>query len=313
MEVGTSAVLVHYHKTGHDLTRSIRSLLTTLLLYNSNSSDLDRSRCRHQGFACPWRCGQQLWFSILPTSHLAIVTAPELACVQVEVPSSHRIVHFVRDPSRWAISAYDYHKQDPTPESWVEDRNHGTICRLPSLAYHSIIDAELVDMALTMCSHLYDPTRTFLQHLRQLPEEDGVCLVALYGVLAAGTGWHWAGDTLRMAMNARALQSLAVQGRVHTVWLDQLVQNPGLVFQHLARFLLPSVSFNIADAVGQKLVRHQEVELAAKIGHKHVTSTHLNDSRKVHLTSMLTSEPTIGRIFATALSAVHENELAAAP
>mmetsp|Transcript_16328 Transcript_16328/g.52374 ORF Transcript_16328/g.52374 Transcript_16328/m.52374 type:complete len:312 (+) Transcript_16328:171-1106(+) len=310
--VGASATLVHYHKTGHDLTRSIRGVLIgSLRLYASNSSVLDCARCRVLHRACPWRCGQLQWLDPLPERHLVIVTAPDVACIQKEIPSSHRIVHFVRDPARWAISAYDYHKQVPTPEPWVQDWDHGTICRLPELPYQAILDAELTRVALQMCTRLYDLNQTLYGNLRQLPEDGGVRLMALFGVLAAGTGWHWQGDTLRMAMNARALQPLAVQGRVHTVWLDNVVQRPEFVFQRLARFLLPSAPSQIAAEAGRTLVRHQKAEFAKQSTGKHVTSTRLNDSRKDHLLSVLNTEPTLKRIFASALSAVHKNELAA--
>ena len=313
-----SSVLIHYHKTGHVLTRTIGSvLLGNLLLFSPNASryslGLYGKRCRSFGSQCPWTCGQLRWLDVLPQDRLVIVTAPELACVGVSIPSTHRVVHFVRDPARWAISAYDYHRQDPTPEAWVEAfPGNGTfeICRLPALPYHAILDRELANATLQMCHDLYRSTETLHQHLQRLREDEGVRLMALFGVLGAGAGWHWEGDMLRMAMNARALQPLAEQGRVHTVWLDEVVQNPEAVFERLARFLLPSVPSTVAVRAGQTLALQERAELRAKSGGLHVTSLRLNESRKVRLISMLTNEPILARVFALALSAVHKNEVA---
>merc|ERR1719506_2289255 len=62
---------------------------------------------------------------VASTEHRQLVMeAPDLSecTVGSTFPADMKVVHFVRDPYRMAVSGYLYHTQDPTPETWVLDK-----------------------------------------------------------------------------------------------------------------------------------------------------------------------------------------------
>ena len=99
---------LHYHKTGHDLSRVLASAVSSTLAIHTTESHLKKRKRSDNELSCSGRDEVQVW------------TAPELFQRIAPVPSCNIIVHMVRDPASWAISSYDYHRQDPTPESWVK-------------------------------------------------------------------------------------------------------------------------------------------------------------------------------------------------
>ena len=73
-----------------------------------------------------------------------------------------RQVHMVRDPVRWAISYYDYHRAVPTPESWVTLKRPS--CE-PAHAEHAGalgLDVKTMNAAIAACVALVRPNYTCL-------------------------------------------------------------------------------------------------------------------------------------------------------
>ena len=100
---------LHYHKTGHDLSRVLARGVSSTLAIDLTVAHHQPKRGRFDSeLSCSGRDEVQVW------------TAPELFPRVAPVPSCNIVVHMVRDPASWAISFYDYHRQDPTPEAWVK-------------------------------------------------------------------------------------------------------------------------------------------------------------------------------------------------
>ena len=98
---------LHYHKTGRDLSHVLaRGVSSALAMYLTKAHHQPKRERFDSELSCSGRDEVQVW------------TAPELFQRVAPLPSSNIVVHMVRDPASWAVSAYDYHRQNPTPEAW---------------------------------------------------------------------------------------------------------------------------------------------------------------------------------------------------
>lgn len=165
-------------------------------------------------------------------SSVVIWTAPTLACLPPgTVPSCFQVLHFVRDPATWAVSAYDYHRQVPTPEPGLIERVR-PMC-LPPPAFYNL-GHEQSSRAVQACRKIFDDHQSLYYHLLTLPENDGVKLMALRNIL--GETGKFGEDLLRMVTNYRILRQDPAR-RILNVWMDELKARPGAVLSDIVDFV----------------------------------------------------------------------------
>jgi hypothetical protein len=103
-------VLMHYHKSGHDLTRIVRSVFA------------DQNCVPHgEAPSVPRRVDVHEHLQLLAKEQIAVVVSDALFSW---TDFGHaKIVHFVREPADMIISGYLYHAQTPVPpgEGWLND------------------------------------------------------------------------------------------------------------------------------------------------------------------------------------------------
>jgi hypothetical protein len=219
--VPASIIFIHYHKTGHDAVGLISREVAKVLRVKPSVVG-QRRRC--DSTMRPLSCN----------SSIVIWTAPTLACLPPGVlPSCFDVLHFVRDPATWAISAYDYHRQVPTPERGLVDRVR-PMCLEPPAYYH--LGHDHSSRAVHACRNLFDANHSLYNHLLTLPEYDGVKMMALRNILSESGGTEDAGgDLMRMVTNALMLRQDPAR-HIHNVWMDELKARPEAVLSGVLDF-----------------------------------------------------------------------------
>ena len=240
-------LIINYHKTGHELSYSLQELIL------SNFPGLERengARPRQHPSS-----GQGCAHIELPPGKVVVQEAPHFFCDTNSLSdmllanrgrfhreSEHRIpkrgikiLHLVRDPFSMAVSNYNYHSQDPTPEGWVKDKTRN-ICGkkeffgetladllLPTLVSPGmnfdkppIITRDGFDKLYSKCEKLFRSQpgfedESYYYHLRELDPSHGVKLATLQQLVNGG-------DIFLMANNVIKLnQILKVQSRVNEI------------------------------------------------------------------------------------------------
>ena len=301
---------LHYHKTGHDLSRVLARAVSSTLAINKTMSHLKKRKRSDNELSCSGRDEVQVW------------TAPELFQRIAPVPSCNIIVHMVRDPASWAISSYDYHRQDPTPESWVKhakpactfEHRKGWNASSDVLG----LDSETVGQLVAACTALVQPGKTYWQHLSTLTEADGVRLMAFMNIFGGELG----GDLTRSAANALSFRAAAatpdvMPPLVANLWMDAVVHDLAVAMAGLADFLVSSLgrdashrageSRRLAEALverlGSALVTAQEADFqkkSSRSGSSHVTSNTTSidaQTRKARLTASLYDDALLGPVY----------------
>ena len=233
-------LIINYHKTGHELAYSLQKLIL------SNFPDMEKengARPRQHPSSA-----QGCTHIELPPGKIVVQEAPHFFCDtnnlaemllankgrfhregEQRIPKRGiKILHLVRDPFSMAVSNYNYHSQDPTPESWVKDETRN-ICEakeffgetLPDLLLPTllspginfdkppIVTREGFDRLYDKCNSLYQSNDSYYSHLRQLDPSDGVKLSTLQQLINGG-------DIFLMTNNIIKLnQILTIQNRIN--------------------------------------------------------------------------------------------------
>ena len=117
--------LMHYHKTGHEVTKDLVKLFaeqpTAVTIYYNNSVNgrfLENERASDDRVSDETLGCEPHNFTKHP---LRAREAPDMFCDELKafVPSDLNVVHFLREPADMIVSAYLYHKQEPPPEHWM--------------------------------------------------------------------------------------------------------------------------------------------------------------------------------------------------
>ena len=304
---------LHYHKTGHDLSRVLASAVSSTLAIHKTKSHLKKRKRSDNELSCSGRDEVQVW------------TAPELFQRIAPVPSCNIIVHMVRDPASWAISSYDYHRQDPTPESWVKHAKPACTFKHRNGWNASTevlgLDSETVGQLVAACTALVQPGKTYWQHLSTLTEADGVRLMAFMNIFGGELGAA-CGDLTRSAANALSFRAAAatpdvMPPLVANLWMDAVVHDLAVAMAGLADFLVSSLgrdashrageSRRLAEALverlGSALVTAQEADFqkkSSRSGTSHVTSNTTSidaQTRKARLTASLYDDALLGPVY----------------
>ncbi len=229
---GYTYLIIHYHKSGHDLTQALRDIIITHdPTITRNYIDRFPRREHDTTTKCP--------HLYLHPNTVYVQASPDFFCdidVLAEELLLHptkrsvKIIHLVRDPFSMAISNYMYHSQDPLPqgESWVKRTNPCLVEEKSSVVYANLfmqtftspgayrtMEYEDFPIISQMCHEVYSKLSDspgFYTHLRTLKPKDGLLLATTYLMLGHG------GDLLRMANNIiklRQLQLLEKQIQIH--------------------------------------------------------------------------------------------------
>ena len=304
---------LHYHKTGHDLSHVLaRGVSTALAMHVTEAHHQPKRERFDSELSCSGWDEVQVW------------TAPELFQRVAPVPSCNIVVHMVRDPASWAVSAYDYHRQQPTPEGWVK---HATpVCAFKhrdgwnASAEVLRLDAKTVAKLMAACTALVQPNKTYWQHLSTLPEWDGLRLMAFMNILG-GDIQHANGDLTRSAANALSLRRAAsatpdvTPPLVTTLWMDEVLHDLTAAMAGVAEFLVSSLRSGaghhgerrrLTEALVQRLasalVTAQTMSYQKKSNGSHVTSSPTDvdaHARKARLAASLYNDTLLGPVYRT--------------
>ena len=292
---------LHYHKTGHDLSPLLAKRASRFLdgvQFSGRVSENKRSAFSH-----PLNCHS--------AKDIQVWTAPDIALRTSPVPSCYFVVQFIRDPSDWAISYYDYHRQVPTPEVWV--KRHQPNCSFAQQQYPEALglDAETVHQLMTACTALVSPGKSYWWHLNTLPEAEGLRLMAYMNILGGQCDDDAAaGDLGRAAANVVALKSQdTMRHRMANVWMDEVLTDLDGAMRELAAFLVNAFDRRDdegSDAHGPTLVQQLRAALVdaettrfeAKAGGAHITSSNSTAAkdRKARLVASLQADLLLGPV-----------------
>lgn len=204
-------IIVNYHKSGHALSDILVKHINSNL--NQFGRPLKRMKVQPRGnFNSQTKCSEM---SFAPGT-ITVIGGPELHCSTEQLKDillSHpdpkqpkwgvKVIHLVRNPFTMAVSNYNYHKQDPTPEPFVHWKNPcdaGGVGRYtlkdltsPLLAQpkvkirvrgqlpriQPIMKREDFNAIADDCSSLYQTkpgmeNATFYEHLRKLDSIEGL-------------------------------------------------------------------------------------------------------------------------------------------
>ena len=238
-------LIINYHKTGHELAYSLQELVL------SNFPDMQRengARPRQHPSSA-----EGCTHIELPPGKIVVQEAPHFFCdtnnlaemllanrgrfhreEEQRIPKRGiKILHLVRDPFSMAISNYNYHSQDPTPEGWVRDKTRD-VCEkkvffgetlaellLPTLVSPGvdfdkppIVTKEGFDMLYDKCNHLFRAQpgfedESYYFHLRHLDPSHAIKLSTLQQLVNGG-------DIFLMANNIIKLNQIrTIQSRVN--------------------------------------------------------------------------------------------------
>jgi hypothetical protein len=171
-------LFLHYHKTGHDLSR----ILATRAFREEQFVKFKRSKPASAVVEAQRQPSTS-------DSKISVVAAVDLTKHWDQLLDT-QVVHFVRDPLDWVLSAYLYHSQRPIPRPerrWIT-RSQGTdACNVTRGSSSLLSMAGLLQIS-TCCRSLTDASIGLAEQLSRLSEKDGVRLEAARGLLGSDHG-----------------------------------------------------------------------------------------------------------------------------
>ena len=260
----SNVVFIHYHKTGNYLAKQLKNaILNPSLGLKEGVEHTNRRTCICQAFNCDER-----------NKTSSIWIAPDLSLRLKPLPSCYAYVHMVRDPARWALSFYDYQRGE-AGERWAKE--YVPICSLAHAGYATALSLTkpLLNATVAACAALVTPGWSLNQHLRRLPEADGLRLTGLLNILGGGIS-EATGDLARSAANLRTLRSSKNSAvRFINVFMDDFIAEPRVPLAEIAEFV---VDLTLGDetqarrsaantSLANRLVQQQTAKLSNPTGH----------------------------------------------
>lgn len=298
-------LIIHYHKTGHHLSRQLRDFLVAGTSGGPISNDRENAfqhRMHEESTGCPRA------MEISP-GIITVQAAPNLFCdtnvlAEYLLRNSNtlqekrgiKVIHLVRNPFSLAVSNWIYHAQYPTPELWVKNVDpcaDELWYERQSLAYlvgptlligdDPIMKYEDFGALHNVCTSLYrqserSRTWSFYTHLRHLDPPDALSLATQHMMIQGQTG----GDILRMASNIvklKQVQQLENQIRIsqhllpHEKQEDRMIQVMTLSMEEFTKepraATLRFLDFALSDAspseVKERIATEYEASYLEKI------------------------------------------------
>ena len=228
-------LIIHYHKTGHHLSRQLRDFIVAGNPGGPKSNDRENAflhRMHEEETGCPHAME-------LSPGIITVQAAPNLFC-DTNVLAEYllrntndnkplqqqkkgvKVIHLVRNPFDLAVSNWIYHAQYPTPELWVKTVDPCTEelwydhQSLSDLVRSTLLLGEQPVMTLgdfdalhNVCTETYQVDKEskawrYYTHLRQLDPRPALSLATTHMMIQGKSG----GDILRMASNVMKLNQL---------------------------------------------------------------------------------------------------------
>jgi hypothetical protein len=228
-------LIVHYHKTGHHLSRQLRDFLvdgTDGAPISDGRENAFQHRMHERETGCPHSM-------VLNPGVISVQAAPDFFC-DTSVLAEYllrsedatigkrgvKVVHLVRDPFSLAVSNWIYHAQYPTPELWVKSvdpcaeelwfgtQTYRDLVRPTLLSGDDpIMRHDDFDAIRDICAGLYRSTEesreskrewSYYTHLRHLDPESALSMATTHMLGQGMTG----GDIVRMASNVVKLRQV---------------------------------------------------------------------------------------------------------
>ena len=281
---------------------------------NNRGANFRRPRTHDSDTNCP------LNFTLVPGT-LYLQEAPDLYCNESFLAKSMmggstkvKVVHFTRNPFDMALSNYYYHRQNNTPEDWVnidkpcqfryEDGSSLSEYVLRTLSKRTIITQSHFDNVVSLCESLYDQhNSTFYEHLRFLSPWDGLRLSTSQMIISSSaSNNHLAGgDILRMSNNIiqfeklQALQSIPEGQRGENVQLMAINMDDYMVNIRRTTMDLLDYVFGTDESVVSSELRKSIAISQEKEKNPHHSTQGKHDNRE-KLKEMLRHDPILGLI-----------------
>mmetsp|Transcript_17708 Transcript_17708/g.29859 ORF Transcript_17708/g.29859 Transcript_17708/m.29859 type:complete len:426 (+) Transcript_17708:401-1678(+) len=206
-------LLIHYHKTGHDLARHLATTFNAPPCHVSAETRFFHRRDLHANEAR------------IRASDISVLGAPDMLgpwngeALNLEADQM-KMIHFVRNPFDMVVSAYLYHIQYPIPsgELWLVQRkfnpceiDYGILVRrfgkkIAQYQGDRHVVPKMIDDVVHTCYEILNSTvlanvskSCYHCMLTALPPADGLILEAARSILSKSGG-----DILRMAANTLA-------------------------------------------------------------------------------------------------------------
>lgn len=305
---------IHYHKTGHDLSKKLASAIEHASCVKDSVDGSPYKRKNIYSHATE-----------LKVDSINIFPAPDAVFDWKRFGLNTKIVHFVRDPTDVVLSGYLYHSQVPPPSSehWLVDSDLD-LCQL-NPANQKYIDAigrfaagtikadidALVVKVHNLCREMYDKYKgpTIFDTIKRADANgtniyEGMKLEAVRSLTSVNYG-----DLMRMTANAVS-EAQAPANMTYRIYMSEVAEGEEATFRYtvtkLLRFLNSVTSEGKAcideDAALQLAVdaafvdagrAHKSGEAGA-VKASHVTAGFLSPAMHEYYKQRLLRDPVLG-------------------
>jgi len=266
-------MIIHYHKTGHHLSRDIAESIKKYTDFQ-----LTRGKYPQRKGSCAVKQFQDGSFFIQ--------VAPNYFCdLNEKLPSNTRIVHMVRDTYEQIISSFLYHTQDPTPEKDIIIYPCKTPNYINSMRTALGLKEDAINKVVSLCEDLNGGSRDYyhgLRSLRNLSWSDALRLEAARLMINVG-------DTLRVANNIVRLRESHTH--VLTVEMKQWYIDGTLL--KVLQFLFGN---SIQREVKMEIVQDIKHKMVGATGGNHVTRGTVSEDLTVKMKTVLKNDLILGPI-----------------
>ena len=292
-------LFLHYHKTGHVLCRTLARMgfrVDTENVFRGKTNKVDRVMELQRHSSAP--------ILVLSATNLSRDWDTWLN------PTTTRLVHFVRDPLDWCLSAYLYHRQNPPPpleQSWLlgskRDKHRCAVQSFRSEFLQAINLTLPARMEMSRLCHSLSNVSALWPQLQQLSTEDGLRLEAARALLGASHG-----DVMMMAQHLWLANNSHHNSHILTVTLEQFTSSK----ESFVETVTEICRFGLDHLVLTQRTVQQCVDESVRrgwIGHnnhnhnnnktlflsQHVTANQLSSTERSRLRQMLLKDPVLGK------------------
>lgn len=278
-------LFLHYHKTGHDLSR----ILATQAFHVPYIKFKRSSSIDHVIATAAQNVSNSTIFMVA-----AVDLGTQWKDWQLLSNRHVKIVHFVRDPLDWTLSAYLYHTQRPIPREerkWINRQNSSCNGRKVQQHSHILSNDTLYDIE-RLCRNLtaLSAKKSFASQIAALSEHNGLRLEASRGMLGSDHG-----DLSLMGQHLEASRHV---NNVLTFVLSEFTSSKSM-FQSSARKLclfgshILQLQNRTMEQCVQDAVQYGWIDVD-HIQSAHVTSNRRSNIEKQELKQMLLDDPVLG-------------------
>jgi len=266
-----SRVIIHYHKTGHHLSRDITKSITAFTDFHLTHGAYPRRKgsCAVNNFQ---------------DGSFFIQTAPNYFCdLNDKFPNNTRIVHMVRDTYDWIISSFLYHTQDPTPErELINFYPCKTSHWLDSMRTILGLKWDAISKVVSLCEDLNGGSRRYIHMLRTLSVSDALRLEAARLIICEA-------DILRLPNNIIRLR----ESNTHVLTVEMKQWYTDGTFLEVLQFLFGN---SIQREAKMEIIRNIKHKMVGATGGNHVTRGTVSEDLTIKMKAVLQNDVILGPI-----------------